>query len=184
MSEERVSYADDDTLTVGRLFRMRFPVLLVGFVLGLGLSFLLSRFEAVLSTNVELIFFIPFIVYMAAAIGGQTQSIYIRDLRTGKANFKKYFLKETLLGFVFALFASVIIGVITLFWLGSASVAWAVSLGMFGAVLVAPLVGLLVVEIFTLEHVDPAVDAGPIATVIQDALSVVIFGLIASAVLL
>ena len=55
---------------------------------------------------------------------------------------------------------------------------------MFAAVLVAPLVALLVTETLQLEHSDPAVGSGPIATVIQDTLSILIFGLIASAIIL
>jgi Mg/Co/Ni transporter MgtE len=35
-----------------------------------------------------------------------------------------------------------------------------------------------------LEHSDPAVGAGPIATVVQDTVSILIFGFIASAIIL
>ncbi len=58
-----------------------------------------------------------------------------------------------------------------------------VSTAMFFTVTIAPLVALLVTEVLQLEHKDPAVGSGPIATVIQDTLSVLIYGLVASAIL-
>jgi magnesium transporter len=60
----------------------------------------------------------------------------------------------------------------------------AVSVSLFGAVATAPLIALSVTQIFKLEHTDPATGTGPIATVIQDTVSVLIYGFIASAILL
>jgi len=73
-------YADDDIISVNRLARMRIPSLMIGLFLGIILSFVTSRFEDLLSTNIRIAFFIPFVVYMADATGTQTQSIYARDL--------------------------------------------------------------------------------------------------------
>ncbi len=184
MTGRRIQYADDDTESVGLLMRLRMPSLAVGLVLGVLLSFMTSRFEQVLEQNIQIAFFIPFIVYMADAVGTQTQGIYSRDLRGGKASFKKYLFKETLLGIIFGLISSIASALIVLFWLGSQKVALTIALAMFGAVSVAPVVALLVTEVLQLEHRDPAVGSGPIATVIQDAISILIYGLIASAILL
>ena len=180
----KIRYADDDKISVRQLFLMRLPSLLVGLVLGILLSFVTSRFEQALSSNIEIVFFIPFVIYMADAVGTQTQNIYARDLRTGRASFKSYFLKEGLLGLVFGTLSGIIIGPIVYFWFGSLTLALAVSLAMFGAVALAPLVALLVTEFLALEHTDPAVGAGPIATVLQDTLSVLIYGVIVSLVVL
>jgi len=60
----------------------------------------------------------------------------------------------------------------------------AVSLGIFGAVASAPMISMIVTETLELEHSDPAIGTGPIATVLQDTASVIIYGLIASAVFL
>src|SRR3989338_2527631 len=129
---------------------------------------------SVLELHIRVAFFIPFIVYMADAVGTQTQSIYVRDLKSGKAQFHHYLIKETIIGFVLALTSSIIAAIITWVWLASQELSLAVSLGTFGAVLSAPLIALLVAEALQLEHSDPAVGAGPIATVIQDTVSVVI----------
>ena len=163
---------------------MRFPSILVGLFLGVGLSVVTSRFEEVLARNVHLTFFIPFVVYMADAVGTQTQAIYTRDLKTTRANFHRYLMKEAILGMIIGAIASAAAAVFTFIWFGSADLTKAVSFAMFMAIASAPIVALLVTQILQIERTDPAVGAGPIATVIQDAISVVIFGLIASAIIL
>ena len=184
MKIRRILYADDDTDSVNRLLRMRIPALLIGMTIGIFLSFITSRFEVLLSKNIQVAFFIPFIVYMADAVATQTQNIYTRDLRTGKPSFKKYLIKETLLGLFLASASGLIVAVITLIWFHSTKLTLAVSLGMFGTIVLAPLVALIVTELLQLEKTDPAVSGGPITTVIQDALSILIYGFIASAILL
>ncbi|OGM33433.1 hypothetical protein A2803_04955 [Candidatus Woesebacteria bacterium RIFCSPHIGHO2_01_FULL_44_21] len=187
MEEEKVreiEFADDDTQNVGMLFRLRILPLVVGLFMGVFLSFAASRFEEVIAKNVSVAFFIPFIVYLAAAVGAQTQSIYIRDLKTGKASFKKYLVKESALGILFGLVFGLMSAVIVLLWFGSTEIAAAVSLALFCATGTAPLIALLVTEVLSLEHTDPAAGAGPIATAIQDTVSVLIYGFIASAIIL
>ncbi len=184
MKIKKIFYADDDTVSVNGLLRMRVPALLIGLTIGISLSFITSRFEVLLSENIKVAFFIPFIVYMADAVGTQTQNIYTRDLRTGKPSFKKYLIKETLLGLFLASASGLIVAVITLIWFHSTKLTLAVSLGMFGTIVLAPLVALIVTELLQLEKTDPAVSGGPITTVIQDALSILIYGFIASAILL
>ena len=184
MKIRKILYADDDTDSVNRLLRMRVPALLIGLTIGIFLSFITSRFEVLLSKNIQVAFFIPFIVYMADAVATQTQNIYTRDLRTGKPSFKKYLIKETLMGLFLASASAFIVAVITLLWFHSTKLTLAVSLGMFGTIVLAPIVALIVTELLQLEKTDPAVSGGPIATVIQDALSILIYGFIASAILL
>jgi len=61
--------------------------------------------------------------------------------------------------------------------------ALAVGVSMFVAIATAPVVNMIIVELFELENQDPAVGSGPIATVIQDAISVIMYGIIASAII-
>jgi magnesium transporter len=184
MRSKKISYADDDTKSLWGLLRLRSPSLLLGLFLGVLLSFMTSQFKEVLTQNIEVAFFIPFVVYMADAIGTQTQAIYARDLRSGKVHFRNYLIKESQIGFIIGAVSSAIVAGITFFWFGSLKLTLATSLAMFFSVACAPLVALCVTEIFQLEHSDPAAGAGPIATVIQDTLSVVIYGLVASYIIL
>ena len=179
-SPKQTVLADDDKNTLQTLLLMRVPPLIIGLVLGFVISFATSRFEEVLTKHVEVAFFIPFIVYMADAIGTQTQTIYTRDLARGKANFITYLFKESALGLILGTIFGVISLLVVSLWFGSFNLALIVGVALFSAVATAPLVALLVAELLELEHQDPAVGAGPIATVIQDTISVILYGLIAS----
>lgn len=177
-------YVDDDSESVGVLFRLRAPALVIGLVLGVGISFITSGFEEVLSKNVQVAFFLPFVVYIADAIGTQTEAIYSRDLKTGRAKFANYLRKEFILGVIFGLIFGVFSGVITLLWLRDSLLSLSVSIASVLAISAAPLVALSVAHIFQSVHKDPAAGTGPVATVIQDILSVVIYGVVASIVIL
>ncbi len=181
---KRIRYADDDLLSVGVLVRLRAPSLVVGLVLGVLLSFVTSRFEQVLSEKIEVAYFIPFVVYIADSVGTQTQNIYARDLRSGNTSFKNYLFKETLIGLLFGALFGASIGLLVMLWFGHWELASAVGLSTFVAISFAPLVALAITELLQLERSDPAVGAGPIATVIQDTLSVLIYGIIASWIVL
>ncbi len=182
--KEAVKYADDDRYSVRVLALMRIPTLLLGLALGVAMSFVTSRFEEVLSQNVAIAFFIPLIVYMADAVGSQTRDIYVRDLKSGRARFRTYAMKESFLGVILGLLFGAASWIIVGLWFGYGDLAKTVGLAMFAAVAVAPFVALLVAEILQLERQDPAIGAGPIATVILDTISVVIYGLVASVIFL
>lgn len=184
VNKNQVNYVDDDHTTIKRLFALRIPSLVVGLFLGLFLSFMASRFEEVLAKEVAVAFFIPFIVYLAAAVGTQTQTIYVRDLKTGRANFHAYLWKESILGFILGMFFCVLTSAIVMLWFRNFPLALAIGLGVLGAVMIAPVIALVISEILEMEHEDPAVWAGPMATVVQDTVSVLIFGSIASVILL
>lgn len=177
-------YADDDTESIRFLLRLRIPPLIVGLILGIGISFLTSRFEEVLKTNIHTAFFIPFIVYLADAIGTQTQTIYARDLRTRHAKLRNYLFKESILGVVLGMLFGLISWLIIFIWLHDPLLAWSVGLAVVLGVGVAPVVSILTTEFLKDLHEDPAVGSGPIATVIQDMISIVIYGIISSTILL
>ena len=84
---EKTIYADDAKEKVGFLLRLRLPWLIIGLVGGTLASFLVSRFEEILSQNISLAFFLPLIVYMSDAVGTQTETIFVRNLAKGKVNF-------------------------------------------------------------------------------------------------
>jgi len=177
-------YANDDTESTPTLLRLRIPSLFLGLFLGIGLSFITSQFENVLARNVPVIFFLPFIVYMADAIGTQTQNIYARNLKTGKAKFHNYLIKESSLGCLFGIIFGLLSAFLIIWWRGDNLLAASVGLSMFGAAISAPTIALLTTEWLSELGEDPAVYAGPIVTVIQDAISVVIYGVVCSRLLL
>lgn len=183
MNNEEIVLADDNTESVGFLFKLRIPSLIVGLVLGIFLAFVTSRFEEVLSKNIAIAYFIPLVVYLADAVGTQTQSIFTRGLKTG-ANFMKYFTKESCLGILFGLIFGLLVIPFIILIFNSKELAFTIAISLFLAIASAPLVSLGVSEVLQKENRDPAVGAGPIATVIQDTLSVLIYGFVASIIIL
>lgn len=179
-----IIYADDNYESIKTLFKIRMPSLVIGLILGFGISFITSNFEEVLSQNIKVAFFLPFIVYIADAIGTQTESIYSRNLKTGKIKFIKYFYKELILGIAFGSFFGIITGIISFFWFKQSLLSLSICLGTFFAIIVAPIIALATTHIFQFMHKDPAAGSGPVTTVIQDMASIVIYGIVCSLILL
>lgn len=182
--DRKITYIDDDTESVNLLFRLRAPALIMGLLLGIIISFLTSNFEEVLAHDIRVAFFLPFIVYLADAIGTQTQTIYARDMRTGKAKFQNYLMKEAALGIVFGILFSVIAAIVIFLWFEDMRLVLSVGISIFIASASAPIVALLITQASTIFHSDPAAESGPIATVVQDMLSVVIYGIVSSLIIL
>jgi len=78
---------------VDHLIEHRIPWLLFGLLGGLLATIVVSKYEAILSADVRLAFFIPIIVYLSDAVGTQTETIYVRALSEKKINFVKYIFK-------------------------------------------------------------------------------------------
>lgn len=177
-------YADDNIEPISTLLKIRLPYLLIGLGLGVLVSFVTSKFEQVLSQDVRVSFFIPFIMYMADAIATQTQSIYSRNLKSGKPKFHIYLIKELFFGLLVGIAFGIISGLAVQVWLNNYRLALSVGLSMFSVIATAPTVALLITQIIHMFHKDPAAGGGPIDSVIQSMLSVSIYGTICSFIFL
>lgn len=167
---------------IGKLFRLRLPWLIVGLLGGTAASFLVSRFEQVLAENIGVAFFLPMIVYMSDAVGTQTETIFVRTLAREKFNFYKYILKEALIGALIGVTLGLLIGMIASIWLGI-GIGFTVGLAMFINITIAPIVAIIIPEILFKERNDPALGAGPITTVIQDFISLLIYFSVATVII-
>lgn len=177
-------YADDATEDVSLLLRLRLPWLVWGLVLGLLLTIAMSKFESILAAELRLAFFIPVIVYMSDAVGTQTQTIFVRNLAKGPVKLANYLVKELALGLILGGIFGLGIGLFALLWFNSSKVAATVGLAMSASVTTATILALLVANLLKAEHQDPAVGAGPVTTVIQDLISVLIYFGVASLIIL
>ncbi len=180
---EALKFADDNTEGVSLLIRMRLPWLLLGLAGAALVSFLVSRFESALASDIHLAFFLPAIVYMSDAVGTQTESIYVRNVAREEINYSAYVMKEFLLGVTIGALFGFISGGVAYLWLGDGRVAITVGVAMLVAITIAPLVSLALSSLLQREKADPALGAGPITTVIQNLLSIFIYFTIASLIL-
>lgn len=175
---------DDIVEPVGHLVRERFPWLILWLIGGIITSVIISHFEKILAADIRLTFFIPVITYMSDAVGTQTETIYIRHLRQRKTDFWKYFLKETALWLSLWIMFGVIIGIFALYWLHSSNIWWTIGLAMFIDVALSPILALIFPILLYRDHLDPALGSGPLATVTQDFISLMVYFGIASLIIL
>lgn len=173
--------------TQDRLFLLieeRLPWLVLGLIGGIIVTVLVSKFETILSKNISLAFFLPVIVYMSDAIGTQTENIYVRNLSKFRDNFLTYLFKELMLGLTFGAIFGILLGIFAKVWIGSTSVALTVAIAMFCNGLIAPIVALVVPELLFKGNEDPALGAGPFTTILQNLISLSIYLLVASLIIL
>ena len=167
--------------TVERRFMHRVPWLLVGLAGALLAADLVGWFEEQLKTKVMLAFFIPGIVYLADAVGTQTETVVVRGLSVG-VTMRRMVGRELLAGLAIGFAMAVIAGPIVWWRWGDADVALCVGLALFCACSTASVAALALPWAFDAFGIDPAFGSGPLATVIQDLLSILIYFGIAMAV--
>ncbi|HLD43750.1 MAG TPA: magnesium transporter [Candidatus Nanoarchaeia archaeon] len=164
----------------------RLPWLIVGLIGIMIAAYFINIFESTLQTYLILAFFIPAIVYMSDALGTQHQTLFVRDLATlGKdLNLGQYFLKQTVIaGILAVLISSLTMVGIFLFW-NAPFTGFVISISLFIALMVTNFTSLVTTLIIYKMGHDPALGSGPLATVISDLTSIVIYFLIASWLLL
>lgn len=157
--------------------RNRLPWLIVGLFGGILSAFILSSFEGVLNKNIILAFFIPLVVYMSSAVGSQMQAFIIRDLASEHEdfNFSKYLLRHFRVVLAIAVIISVLLYLIVLLIYHSGIVAQVLAISLFLAILSSIFTGLVVPYLFYKMKLDPADASGPVATILQDILSVLVY---------
>ncbi|MBA3724193.1 MAG: magnesium transporter [Candidatus Levybacteria bacterium] len=184
MAEQTPFIEDDAKEKASMLIEHRLPWLIVGLVGGILATVVSAQFEDLLAKNIQLAFFIPVIVYMADAVGTQTQTVYIRNLGKHRELFHKYIFKEMLLGIVIGSLFGCIMALVSYIWFGSLESSMTVGLSMLITIATAPIIALIVPTIIRREHKDPAVGSGPFTTVIQDLISLLVYFSIASVIIL
>jgi magnesium transporter len=140
-------------------------------------------FERVLQARVAVAFFIPAVVYLADAVGTQTEAIVVRYLSGGHAPLWKLFRGELFTGLLIGACLSLIVFPATLLAFGDARLAVAVTLSLALASLVASGVGLVFPWLLSSAGADPAFGSGPVATIVQDVLSLLIYFAVVVAIL-
>jgi magnesium transporter len=166
---------------VTRRFWHRVPWLLVGLAGALLAADIVAAFERQLQANVMLAFFIPGIVYLADAVGTQTEALVIRGLSVGVA-IGRVVRREILTGLFVGIALAVVFLPISWWRWGEGALAAAVALSIFAACATASFVALTLPWLLNRFGIDPAFGSGPLATVIQDLLSVIIYLAIATAI--
>lgn len=164
--------------------RSRLPWLILGLLGGVLAAVVVEQFEGTLENQLILAAFIPAIVYMADAVGSQTQMLFIRTL-TINSNLKipAYIKRESVVNFFLGVILSTLIFSLSYLWIGSILISSILAISIFLTVWFTVLVAILLPWFIYKHGFDPAVASGPLATVLRDIVSLCIYLLVASLLL-
>jgi magnesium transporter len=163
--------------------RKRLPWLLLGLAGGLLAASIVQKFEAALAVHVLIVAFIPLVVYLADAVGSQTEIIFVRaialdpELRQFK-RFKSYFARELIVTGTLSAVLGVLVGGITSWWFGAPELAMILFAAIVSTLMLAMVVALVIPFIATKLRYDPALTSGPVATVVRDVVTLLVYFLI------
>jgi magnesium transporter len=160
----------------------RVPWLLVGLLGSAAAAVVVGGFEEELAADVRLVFFLPGIVYMADAVGTQTEALVIRGMSIGvtiRSILRSELLTGGLIGVLLAALALPALAIFT----GSTDLAIVVAISLLLACSVATTVAIALPAVMSRFDRDPAFGSGPLATVVQDLLSIILYFAVAKAVL-
>ena len=156
-------------------FARRLPWLLVGLGGSIAATSIMAGFETELSANVEIAFFIPALVYLADAIGTQTEAVAVRGLSLSHKPLWAIFGGELATGLLLGLALGALSFLLIWAGFGDARLGLGVALSLVAAGGAASSVGLVFPWILSRMGVDPAFGSGPVATIVQDMLSLIVY---------
>lgn len=152
----------------------RLPWLLLGLLGAMLAAAIVGSYEEEIAKQVLLASFLPGVVYIADAVGTQTEAIVIRGMSAG-VGIPSIAVREIVTGALAGLaIAAAFIPLAWLIW-GEPEVALGVGLGLLAASSIATIVAMALPWVFDRFEIDPAFGSGPLATVIQDLLSIIVY---------
>ena len=157
----------------------RLPWLGLGLLGAMASAVVVGAFEDEIRTQVLLAFFLPAVVYMADAVGTQTETVVIRGMALG-VPVRSVFARELVTGLVIGALLGSAFFVFSLAVWHDAQVAAAVAISLAISCSIASLVAMALPYGLARLGRDPAFGSGPLATVIQDLLSIVAYFAVAT----
>jgi magnesium transporter len=158
-----------------RRARHRLPWLVAGLGGSAAATAAMAGFEDVIQAHVAVAFFVPALVYLADAIGTQSEAIAVRGLsltRSGIAHLVGGELRTgAAIGAALGLLAFLAVAAVY----RDVRLAGAVGTALFAAGAIASGIGIAFPWWLARRGVDPAYGSGPMATVLQDTLTILVY---------
>jgi magnesium transporter len=153
----------------------RLPWLLIGLAMSTWATAIMASYEETLQANILVAFFIPALVYITDAIGTQTEAIAVRGLSLRHRPLKDILGSEIVTGALIGLALGV--PAVLAIWaaFGSLTVGLGVGISLFFAGTLASGLGLFLPWLLSRLGIDPAFGSGPVATIVQDTLTILIY---------
>jgi magnesium transporter len=185
MAPSEVAYLDSG---VFELAKQRIPWLLILMIAATVTGRIITKFESLLSTMVVLTAFIPMLMNTAGNSGNQASTLIVRGLATDEVALKdawKVLWKEFRISIIAGVFlATVNFAKNMLFDRLGLLISLTISLTVVVTVMLSKMIGGILPLIARKLKLDPAIMAGPLITTLVDALTLMAYFAIASALLL
>jgi magnesium transporter len=161
----------------------RLPWLLVGLALSALAAAVMAAYERALQANVLIAIFIPSLVYLADAVGTQTEAIAVRGLSLRHRPLRALILNEVATGGLIGLGLAVpaLFGVWAM--VSDPRIALGVSVSLLVASMLASAIGLVLPWSLSRLRIDPAFGSGPVATIIQDVVTILLYFIVITSLL-
>lgn len=152
----------------------RVPWLVLGLLGAMASAVLMTAFDGQLNADLAVAYFVPGIVYLADAVGTQTETLAIRGLSVG-IGIRRIVAREALTGLSMGVLLATVMWPLVAVMTANFALALAVSLAVVGASTASTVVALCLPWLLHRLGKDPAFGSGPLATVVQDLLSILFY---------
>ena len=160
--------------SVRRRLSHRFPWLVIGLLGAMVSAVIVGAFEEQIREEVLLALFVPAVVYMADAVGTQTEAVVIRGMAVG-VPIRDIVWRELAAGAIIGVLIGASFFPFALTLWGNGRIAATVAIALFISSSIATLVAMVLPYVLARLGHDPAFGSGPLATVIQDLLSILVY---------
>lgn len=136
-------------------------------------ALVVQRFESTIAKVAALAALMPIVASMGGIAGTQTVTLIIRGLALGQVQWRDtrwLLLREIGVSVLTGLALAVVVGVVTVFWLGTWKIALIIAAAMLINLLAAAIVGVIVPLTLRRMKIDPALSAGVILTTFTDVI--------------
>jgi len=153
----------------------RLPWLLIGLLGSLFATLIMAGLEASMQRQMAIAFFVPGLIYLADAIGTQTEAIAVRGLSFSSNSFNRLLVGEMFTGLLLGVTIALLTFPLVWGFFGDVRLALAVSTSLVAAGCSATSVGILFPYLIGRFGYDPAYGSGPLATIFQDIFSLLVY---------
>ena len=165
----------------------RLPWLTVNLVTAILASIVIAQFEATIAQFVALAILMPIIASMGGNAATQSLTVAVRAIATkdiSSTNIGRVIRREVGVGILTGLIFAVAMGLIGIFWFGTAMLGVVIAISMLINLIVANLAGTTIPVILEKLGIDPALASGAFVTTVTDVVGFFAFLSIAGILLL
>ncbi|MBN1881739.1 MAG: magnesium transporter [Deltaproteobacteria bacterium] len=166
----------------------RLPWLFASWMGGVLASLIIGFYENTLIEAVVLAAFMPVIAGMGGNVASQSSTIVVRGIAIGSIDLKRLWsvvFREVKIGLLLGVTYGVLLGVFaSLYFVDVVNLWLVVGLGIFSSITIASTLGTLMPIMLHSMGFDPAISSGPFVTTATDVVSMLVYLVLATAIIL